>query len=644
MTEAVDPVHEAILQAWECALVDTPVVYLSGPITTGPRLVESLRSGKGDALDVVRLNASDIVETAARIRRSRYEVVVEPASLSIKGWSQHDYLKLWARLIERHVKLMLFMPGWEYSIGCVTEFVQAVRHKIRTESLSGSTITLSDARRLLQAAIADLSRLDEIRILQLSALAANLTKLLGQLEAFAPTSHIVGVEPLRKDAALDVLADKLNVAQFVSFAPHRGAPKQAFSRVAGETPNVTFKSVRQAVEALLHTSVGRSVNVRSYEPENPQSREFLYGLKETEQVVSAVERLTAEGLHTIVNETIDIHDGGVSGVAMGDIIEFAPDDTPRCVEKPGTALLPRGWGRELLTTVYGVPIAFDVPLNARLEFSIHPRPQGWKQTNMLAWEYAEDEYVPSDAKTDWPNRFSRFLGDKVYGLLVAHHAGLPVPATTVISRRVAPFSFGRKTRSGETWIRTAPVEQVPGKFSTNQGWVDPFKLAQIEDPENNQLASLLSQQGVRQMYSGALIVSREGDLIVEGKAGEGQTLMLGLSAPEELPPQIQIDIRELYARATAALGQPVRFEWVHDGEQAWIVQMHSGATQTSFNYITAESAKDWQEFDVKAGLEELRQLVARLPIGTGIALSGRVGLTSHFADVLRRAKVPARMG
>ncbi|PAQ02487.1 hypothetical protein CIT25_11705 [Mesorhizobium mediterraneum] len=436
----------------------------------------------------------------------------------------------------------------------------------------------------------------------------------------------------------------MNVAQFVSYAPRHEQPKQAFARVAGESPNIKFKSVRHAVETLLNTSVDRSVNVRSYEPENPQSREFLYGLRDIEQVVSAVKRLTAEGLHTIVNETINIHDGGVSGVVMGDIIEFAPDDTPRCVEKPGTASVPRGWGGELLTTVYGVPITFDVPFNARLEFSIHPRPQGWRQTNMLAWEYAEEEYVPSNAKTEWPNRFSRFLGDKVYGLLVAHHAGLPIPATTVINRRVAPFSFGRKTKSGETWIRTAPVEQVPGKFSTHKGWLDPFNLVQSEDPANNQIVSLLSQQGVRQMYSGALIVGREGEVIIEGKQGDGQTLMLGLSAPEELPTEIQNDIRELYDRAAAAVGQPVRFEWVHDGEQAWIVQMHSGATQTNYSYITAQPAKYWQEFDVKAGLEELRRLVATLPSETGIALSGRVGLTSHFADVLRRAKVPARMG
>lgn len=644
MNGDINLVRDAILQAWLCALADTRVVYLSGPITTGPRLVASLRQGTGDVSEIVRLNSDDIIRTAAYVRQARQEIVVEPASLNIKGWLQKDYLKLWGDLIERHVNLMLFMPGWEYSIGCVTEFIQAARCQIKTQTISGLVLTHLDARRLVKAAISDLSRSDQKNLPRLEELASSLSHLLEQLIDLERPQAFIVVEATRKDAALDSLAKKMNVAQFVSFEPKFGRPEQAFSRVAGEGPNKKFFDIRAAVGTLLSASVDGSVNVRSYEPASPQSREFLYGLKSVEQVVGAVERLTAEGLHTIVNETIDIHDGGVSGVVMGDVIEFAPDDTPRCVEKPGTASIPRAWGQELLATVYRIPVVFDVPPSSRLEFSIHPRPQGWRHTNILAWEYSEEENLPSIIRSEWPNRFSKFLGDKVYGLLVAHHAGLPVPATTVINRRVAPFAFGRATRSGETWIRTAPVEQVPGKFSTHHSWLDPFELIRTEDPDNGQIVSLLSQDGVRQTYSGALIVGREGQIIIEGKRGEGQTLMMGLSSPEELPTEIENDIHTLYKHAEAAVGQPVRFEWVHDGEQPWIVQMHSGATQTDYNYITAQPAKYWKEFDVTSGLEELRRLVATLPSQTGIALSGRVGLTSHFADVLRRAKVPARMG
>ena len=327
-------------------------------------------------------------------------------------------------------------------------------------------------------------------------------------------------------------------------------------------------------------SADKSVNVRSYEPFSPQSREFVYGLKNVSEAVAAVERLSSEGLYTIVNETIDVHDGGVSGVLMGPLLEFSPDDTPRCVERPGTASLPRDWGQDLLSTVYGFSVNFDVPLASRLEFSIHPQPRGWKHSNILAWEYSDQPYVSVEPRVRWPNRFSRLIGDKAFGLLVAHAAGLPVPFTTVFGRRVAPFSFGRQTRSGEVWIRTAPIEQVPGKFTTHRGWLDPFNLLRAEDPKGETIVSVLSQVGVKQVYSGACIVGGDGILIIEGKRGEGKSLMLGTSAPERLPDEIDAAIAALYDQARAAFG-PVRFEWVHDDQRAWIVQLHSGATDTT---------------------------------------------------------------
>lgn len=641
------------MQAWEYAFADTSVTYLSGPITTGLRHVERLRAEAGAGLTkataiptkaaVIQENCIGLRATAARLRRERGEIVVEPASLNIVEWSQRDYLSLWGSFIERHVNLILFVPGWEYSVGCASEFARARMHDVRTETVSGSRITIDDALALLTAAHKNILVEGDSCHKDLKALANELKSVVARLEAFRRPKNAMVNQTLRKDASLDMLAETMNVAQFVSFSPSGGRPKQEFSRIAGESPNSTFPDVSTAIETLLFASSDKSINVRSYEPSSPKSREFIYGLTNVFDAVAAVERLTQEGLHTIVNETVDVNDGGVSGVLMGDVLEFAPDDTPRCVEKPGTASLPRGWGRELLATVYSFPIELDVPLDSRLEFSIHPHPRGWRQSNILAWEFAEQSYVDAKPQPRWPNRFSKLIGDKAFGLLVAHHIGLPVPFTTVISRRVAPFSFGRPTRSGETWIRTAPGEQVPGKFATNHGWLDPFNLLNTEDPDGDVIKSVLSQQGVTQLYSGALIMGGDGKLIVEGKRGEGKSLMAGVSAPEKLPVEIEAEVRALYARAEASLGI-VRFEWVHDGEQAWIVQLHSGVTDSTHDYITSLKAERWQTFDVRAGLEELRKTLAVLSAGTGIVLSERVGLTSHFADVIRRANVPARMG
>jgi hypothetical protein len=296
----------------------------------------------------------------------------------------------------------------------------------------------------------------------------------------------------------------------------------------------------------------------------------------------------------------------------------------------------------LLSAVYRFPIELAVPLGSRLEFSVHPRPRGWKQTNILVWEFEEHPHVEAEPELIWPNRFSRMIGDKVFGLLVAHHIGLPVPLTTVINRRVAPFSFGRDTGSGETWIRTAPVEQVPGKFTTLRGWSDPYEILRREDPDHEAIASVLSQQGVRPSYSGALIVGKNDKLILEGKRGEGETLMLGEALPERLPSRVAADVRALFTHANAALG-PVRLEWVHDGKRAWVVQLHKGATETSSTQITAGLASRWISFEPARGLEALRSTIAGLPEDTGLVLRGKIGLTSHIADVIRKARVPARM-
>lgn len=446
---------------------------------------------------------------------------------------------------------------------------------------------------------------------------------------------------LRKDKSLNELADKGNVAQFVSFEPTSAGPKQAFCRIAGREPNVEFDSLDEAVKTLLAQSSEQSVNVRSYTPENPRSREFIYGLKSAGEITDHICRLTAEGLHTIVNETVDINDGGVSGVAQSGIIEFAPDDTPRCVEKPGVASLPLQLGSDLLRSVYGFQPELGPP-GGRVEFSVHPVPRGWKQTHTLLWEREDDEGPAATPSMIWPNRFSRHIGDKVFGLLMAHLCGQSVPATTCISRRVAPFSFGAPTGSNEVWMRTAPTQQEPGKFTTHRGWLDPYKLMAAEDPEGNSIASILAQQSVRAVYAGASIIDRKGRLIIEGVKGSGEEFMLGNKVPEQLPTEVQRDVEELNTRLASTFG-PARTEWVHDGKQVWVVQLHRGATISDADILVPGERAKWIEIKVERGLEELRQVLLTLDQQSGVRLVGRVGMTSHIADLVRKSGVPARV-
>jgi hypothetical protein len=445
----------------------------------------------------------------------------------------------------------------------------------------------------------------------------------------------------RKDRSLDELARIGNVAQFVSFAPEAGATAQQFSRVAGHEPNAKFTTNRNALIELLASSSDRSINLRSFTPESPQSRAFHYGLKSHDEASSLLDRLLSEGMFVIANETVDVNDGGVSGVIQGDVIEFAPDDTPRCVEKGGTASLPTDLGLSILNCVYGFrPEVVDAG-RGRLEFSIHPKPRGWRQTHTLMWEYEKTARVPTQARLTWPNKFSRHIGDKAYGLMIADAMGLKVPRTTVISRRVKPFLFGQHTGSQEIWTRTCPREQEPGRFTTGKGWLDPFALLAAEDPQGVSIASVLSQAGVPARFSGAAITDSEGKPIFEGIAGEGDAFMLGKKSPERMPDSVLKEVAETYNLARRKLGA-VRFEWVHDGKQVWIVQLHRGGTSSVAATLVPGEASRWEVFEVSEGLEELRRLLHSLPGDVGICIKGEIGLTSHFADLLRKTNRPSR--
>src|SRR5262249_30236737 len=79
-----------------------------------------------------------------------------------------------------------------------------------------------------------------------------------------------------KDAVLISLSERVNIAQFVSFGPDL---VQRFARLRTCSPNYVFGGVDNAVRALLEIAPEHSVNVRSFTPENPKSREFIYGLK-----------------------------------------------------------------------------------------------------------------------------------------------------------------------------------------------------------------------------------------------------------------------------------------------------------------------------------------------------------------------------
>ena len=440
-----------------------------------------------------------------------------------------------------------------------------------------------------------------------------------------------------KDSTLAALADRANIAQFISFGPDL---VQRFSRVHGYPVDHRFRDLEEGVKALLSMSPERSVNIRTFRPHSSESSAFLYGLREAEGVVLELRRLASEQFYTIVNETVDMK-GGVGGVVMGGLVEFAPGDTPRCVERPGTASLPRDAAIEFFDRLYGFRPQLEFAASARVEFTIHPFRRGWGHGHTIIWELEETAEKKVEALKQWPNLFSRCLGDKAFGLLVADVLGLPVPKTTVLARDFPPFTFGRPTGIGETWLRLCPREQTPGRFTTLRGWADPFTLMEREDSSHQFLGSILAQEAVEPVHSGALIVQEDGQPIIEGVAGAGDRFMQGCYGPDELPVETIRSVMGLFDEVRKRIGD-ASLEWVYDGRKTWLIQLHCGATISTSGIIVPGTVNSYRRFDVSDGIEKLRDVISTVHSSDeGITLVGRVGVTSHMAELLRKARIPS---
>jgi hypothetical protein len=456
----------------------------------------------------------------------------------------------------------------------------------------------------------------------------------------------VSDKPL-KDDRLDAVAEHHNVAQFVSFGP--GAdPRERHRRLRGDPAAVAPAGPGGAVEDAVAELLARApdgVNVRTFRPDHPKGNPFDYGLTQADDVVALVRSRAAAGYHVVVNETLDVDDGGVSGVLLGDVAELVPGDTPRGVERAGAAALPRELAERLLEIVYGVAPDWPSGAGRRVELSVHPGPVGYRSRRGVVWEVEDVAGGRPAAAITWPNAFSRLIGDKVFGLLVAHLLGRPVPAALVVPRSLPPFRFGEPTASGQVWTRTAPREPDAGRYPTLPGWTDPFGLMAEVDPAGEHLASLLVQDGVAARHSGAAAYDPPaGTDVVEAVTGAGDEFMLGRRRAEATPPDVAGRVREALESLASALGG-VRIEWADDGERLWVLQLHRTRSAMAPGVFNAgEPAAGWLPFAPSAGLGDLRDLLVRAHAeGRGVLVTEPVGVTSHVGDLIRAAGVPGRL-
>lgn len=449
---------------------------------------------------------------------------------------------------------------------------------------------------------------------------------------------------MTKDDKLNKLYnEKYNIARFISISPNM---KIKYAHI---TENYNHNNnIKQTITDLINHSNSKSVNIRSFSLDKEKGNPVIFNKKveDIDKIISIIENNCKENKFSIINENIDINDGGISGIIMGNIIEFAPNDTPKCVDKPDVCHMPKEMGFYILKKVYGFKPNIPNDKNLRIEFSIHPNREGVFNKHTIIWEYEEIKNTEYNEKITYPNKFSRFIGDKVFGLLVADYLKNPVPKTTVIARNIPPFTFGSETNLHEKWIRTAPIVKQSGQFYSGNRWVDPFELMIEEEKKGENkinIASIISQNAVDAKYSGAMLII-ENLTQIEGVKGNGDEFMLRLKKAENLPNELVellTDLANDMQRKSNILGN-ISIEWVYDGEIIWIVQMNQIKSKINQSVIVEGKPDYYEKFYKKDGLDNLRKLVRKLETtNIGIELIGDVGVCSHFGDLLRIANIPS---
>lgn len=169
-----------LLESFQAAGADDGLVYVSVPITSGPRefrLIaklectrEQLRSDHRERwlAEVVRPNEQEAVTYAARVRAMfPQQLVVEPAKLHVSQWTQTDYGNFWETLIREFALRLIATPDWAFSSGSRQEIEVAHEIGLPILDIRGRPMSAEDLAEADRAAVLALRDLtiseDEVR-------------------------------------------------------------------------------------------------------------------------------------------------------------------------------------------------------------------------------------------------------------------------------------------------------------------------------------------------------------------------------------------------------------------------------------------------------------------------------------------------
>jgi len=145
-------------------------VYASSPITSGFRLCdvakrlgttpENFRIGYPAEFraQVMQPNLHDGVRFGERLRRDGWPLVIVPGEFFAKGWAQDHYMSLWRQVIVRFARSVAFAAQWQWSNGCVEEFLIAVQAGKRILSANGKPYDARQGADLIRHTVDEIDR------------------------------------------------------------------------------------------------------------------------------------------------------------------------------------------------------------------------------------------------------------------------------------------------------------------------------------------------------------------------------------------------------------------------------------------------------------------------------------------------------
>jgi hypothetical protein len=95
-------------------------------------------------------------QVVIRRLRARGEIVIDPTAVGPRRrWQQRDWRLFWKEVIQRYAMRVVFVDGWEYSSGCVYEYLTAVRAGIPTYDQRRRKLTVPRGSSLIRDAVRD---------------------------------------------------------------------------------------------------------------------------------------------------------------------------------------------------------------------------------------------------------------------------------------------------------------------------------------------------------------------------------------------------------------------------------------------------------------------------------------------------------